>query len=89
MVSSGRVFVVSPWTATTGTTNKGNQMTFSRTKEFIKYHFIHNIVTNLLLLIHIVAILGISIFLYTKSVKAGGVSYDEKFIKHDLVKLND
>jgi len=89
MVGSGWVFVVSPWTATTGTTNKGNHMIFLRTKEFIKYHFIHNIVTNLLLIIHIVAILGISIFLYSKSVKEGGVSYDEKFIKHDLVKLND
>ena len=64
-------------------------MIFLRTKEFIKYHFIHNIVTNLLLIIHIVAILSISIFLYSKSVKAGGVSYDAKFIKHGLVKLND
>ena len=89
MVGSGRVFVVSPWTATTGTTNKGNHMIFLRTKEFIKYHLIHNIVNNLLLIIHIVAILSISVLLYSKSLKADGITYDAKFVKNGLVKSND
>ena len=70
MVDSGRVFVVSPWTATTGTTNKGNHMIFLRTKEFIKYYFINNIANNLLLIIHVVVVLSFSFFLYSKSVKA-------------------
>ncbi len=64
-------------------------MIFLRTKEFIKYHLIHNIVNNLLLIIHIVAILSISILLYSKGLKADGITYDAKFIKYGLVKLND
>ena len=89
MVGSGWVFVVSPWTATTGTTNKGIRMIFLRTKEFIKYHLIHNIVNNLLLIIHIVGILSISILLYSEILKADGITNDAKFIKHGLVKQND
>jgi hypothetical protein len=59
--------------ATTGTTNKGNHMIFLRTKEFIKYHFINNIVNNLLLIIHIAVILSMSVFVYSNAVKADGV----------------
>ena len=79
MVGSGWVFVVLPWTATTGTTNKGNHVIFLRTKEFIKYHFIHNIVNNLLLIIHVVIVLSFSFFLYSKSVKA-----DEHFEREQI-----
>ena len=45
-------------------------MLFLRAKEFIKYHLINNIVSNLLLIIHIAVILSVSIFLYSKTVKA-------------------
>lgn len=45
-------------------------MIFLRAKEFIKYHFINNIVNNLLLIIHIAVILSVSILLYSQSVKA-------------------
>ena len=50
-------------------------MLFLRAKEFIKYHLINNIVSNLLLIIHIAVILSVSIFLYSKTVKA-----DESFV---------
>lgn len=45
-------------------------MLFLRAKEFIKYHFINNIVSNLLLIINITIILSVSIFLYSKTVAA-------------------
>ena len=45
-------------------------MLFLRAKEFIKYHLVNNIVSNLLLIIHIAVILSVSIFLYSKTVKA-------------------
>jgi len=63
-------------------------MIFLRTKEFIKYHFIHNIVTNLLLIIHIVAILSISILLYSKSVKAGSCDLNWRATITDEVRVN-
>jgi len=63
-------------------------MIFLRTKEFIKYHFIHNIVTNLLLIIHIVAILSISILLYSKSVKADSCNLNWRATITDVVRVS-
>jgi hypothetical protein len=45
-------------------------MIFLRAKEFIKYHLVNNFISNLILIIHIAVILSVSLFLYTKSVKA-------------------
>ena len=70
MVGSEWVFVVLPWTATKGTTNKGNHMIFLRIKEFIKYQLINNIINNLLLIIHVAVVLSVSLCLYSKNVKA-------------------
>ncbi len=47
-------------------------MIFLRAKEFIKYHLINNLISNLILIIHILVILSVSLFLYTKGVKADG-----------------
>ena len=45
-------------------------MIFERAREFIKYHFINNIVNNLLLIIQLTVILSMSVFVYSNTVKA-------------------
>lgn len=58
-------------------------MLLFKAREFIKYYFINNIVNTVILLINIIALLSISIFLYSKSVNADELEIQPREFRSD------